>query len=248
MTVDPLAGTPWIAPGTVAGFATSPPNETLLRFAAHERQRVPDGRLIDIGCGAGRNAVPLAEQGWQVFGVDSSWPMLVAAAKRAQEADVSGRVGLARAPMDHLPLRDRGFDLVVAHGIWNLARSSAEFRRAVEEAARVARPNAGLFVFTFSRHTLPADASPVVGEPFVFTQFSGTPQCFLTRDQLLDELHAAGFGLDPAVPFTEHNLPRPGALTTGRVPVIYEAAFRFIRASTPRSDPSARRAARAGTS
>ena len=40
--------------------------------------------------------------------------------------------------MDAIPARDRAFELIVAHGIWNLARSSAEFRRAVAEAARVA--------------------------------------------------------------------------------------------------------------
>ena len=49
-------------------------------------------------------------------------------------------------------------------------------------------PGGGLFVFTFSRHTLPPDTQPVPGESFVFTQFSGAPQCFLTEPQLLTEL------------------------------------------------------------
>jgi SAM-dependent methyltransferase len=128
--------------------------------------------------------------------------------------------------MDAIPAGSRAFDLVIAHGIWNLARSAAEFRRALREAARVARPGAGLFVFTFSRNTLPPETQPVPGEPFVFTQFSGQPQCFLTESQLVSELAAAGFAPDPAVPFTEYNRPQPGALPTGTVPVIYEAAFR----------------------
>jgi hypothetical protein len=80
-------------------------------------------------------------------------------------------------------------------------------------------------VFTFSRNTLPPQAEPVPGEVFVFTQFSGQPQCFLTERQLVGEMSAAGFRLDPAVPLTEHNLPRAGALASG-APVIYEAAFR----------------------
>jgi hypothetical protein len=84
---------------------------------------------------------------------------------------------------------------------------------------------AALFVFTFSRNTLPADAEPVAGEPFVFTQFSGEPQCFLTSDQLIDEMAGAGFVREPAVPLQEYNRPRPGMLTSG-APVIYEAAFR----------------------
>ena len=133
---------------------------------------------------------------------------------------------LALATMDALPVADHCADLVVAHGIWNLARSSGEFRRAVAEAARVSRPGAGLFVFTFSRHTLPPDAEPVPGEPFVFTQFSGRPQCFLTRDDLFADLGGAGFTPEPAVPFQEYNR-RPGMLCGGGPPVIYEAAFRF---------------------
>jgi SAM-dependent methyltransferase len=128
--------------------------------------------------------------------------------------------------MEHLPVRDRSFDLVIAHGIWNLARSAAQFRQALDEAARVAKPGAGLFVFTFSRNTLPAHIAPVAGEPFVFTQFSGEPQCFLTEAQLNAELGRVGFVRDPAVPFQEYNLPKPGALSTGKAPVIYEAAFR----------------------
>ncbi|MCC7007889.1 MAG: class I SAM-dependent methyltransferase [Acidobacteria bacterium] len=229
MICDPLAGSSWSRPETVSGFRASPPNETLMGFAAAELRRTPDGAAIDIGCGAARNAVPLAELGWQVLGLDWSRPMLEAAADRVAEHGVADRVRLALSPMDALEAPDASFDLIVAHGIWNLARSSGEFRRAVAEAARVARPSAGLFVFTFSRNTLPPDAPPVPGEPFVFTQFSGAPQCFLTREQLLDELGRAGFALDPGVPFAEHNLPRPGAMPTGRVPVIYEAAFRFTR-------------------
>jgi SAM-dependent methyltransferase len=221
--VDPLAGTPWSAPGTVEGFVRSPPNEVLVRFA---RDCGPPGRAIDLGCGAARNAVPLAQLTWDVVGTDLSWPMLVAARNRASQEQVSARVHVLMAPMDRLPFRDHTFELIVAHGIWNLARSASEFRAAVREAARVARPNAALFVFTFSRNTLAPDALPVAGEPFVFTQFSGQPQCFLTDAQLLAELGDAGFIPDPRVPLREHNRRPPGAVSTG-APVIYEAAFRL---------------------
>jgi SAM-dependent methyltransferase len=227
---DPLVGSAWSAASTVAGFASSPPNETLLAFAAAERLRVPSGRAIDIGCGAGRNTVPLARQGWEVLGTDLSRPMLAAAIARCAAEAPSAHAHFALSPMDALPARGRAFDLVVAHGIWNLARSGAEFRHAVDEAARVAAPGAALFVFTFSRHTLPPDVTPVAGELFVFTQFSGQPQCFVTYEQLLDELGRAGFVPDASLPVTEHNLPAPGRPHAARVPVIFEAAFRMTAA------------------
>ena len=223
---DPLAGSAWSAPGTVAGFAQSPPNAVLMTFAEHELRRGGHARALDVGCGAGRNAVPLARLGWQVTGTDLSWPMLCAAAQRVRDDHLGDRLRLVLAPMDALPVRDRSCDLVIAHGIWNLAPSAADFRRAVREAARVARTGTGLFVFTFSRNTLPSDAEPVPGEPFVFTQFSGQPQCFLTEEQLVSELGVAGFVREPSVPLKEYNRPQPGALASG-APVIYEAAFRL---------------------
>lgn len=207
----------------MAGFARSEPNEALVELVRDELARVPAARVVDIGCGAGRNAVPLARLGARVLGLDLSWPMLQAAARRAREQGITPRFALS--PMDRLPARDAAFDVVIAHGIWNLARSGAEFRRAVREAARVASGGAALFVFTFSRHTLAADAPPVAGEDFVFTQFSGQPQCFLTQAQLVSELQAAGFTLGPGRELREHNRPRPGALHAGG-PVIYEGVFR----------------------
>lgn len=226
MQADPLAGSAWSEPGMVAGFARSSPNAVLMRFAEAELRKVPRGRAIDIGCGAGRNAVPLVQQGWEVLGTDLSWPMLRAADVRARDAGL--RLHLALAPMDALPAPDRSADLVIAHGIWNLARSDAEFRRAAREAARVLKPGGALFLFTFSRQTFPPQTPPVPGESFVFTEFAGEPQCFVTETQLRVEMHAAGFAFDPAVELTEYNRPQPGIMPTGRTPVIYEAAFRLI--------------------
>ena len=210
----------------VAGFVRSPPNDVLLSAAANALRRVDDRRLLDIGCGAGRNAVPLARMGWNVLGTDLSWPMLVAARDRGTSDVEGGHLRLALAPMDHLPVRTNSVDFIVAHGIWNLAPSVATFRRAVAEAARVARPGAPLFVFTFSRHTLPPEAEPVAGERFVFTQFSGQSRCFLTEDELIDELSAAGFLREPGAPIREYNRSQSGKLVRGSGPVIYEGLFR----------------------
>jgi hypothetical protein len=128
--------------------------------------------------------------------------------------------------MDGIPVRNGSIDLVVAHGIWNLAPSAATFRTALREAARVARPGAALFVFTFSRNTFPPQTEPVPGETFVFTQFSGTPQCFLTEHQLVAELGAAGFVPEPTFPLKEYNHPAGGKLIGATVPAIYEGVFR----------------------
>jgi len=217
----------WRRPETVAGFAQSPPNLRLLEFAGARERASGPGRALDIGCGAARNAVPLAARGWRIVGTDLSRPMLIAAAARAHGEGLGPLVQLVEAGMEALPVADRSFDLVIAHGIWNLARSGDEFRRGVAEAARAAVPGAALFVFTFSRHTIPDAASPVAGESFVFTEFSGQPQCFLTEEQLIEELASAGFTAIPDWPLRELNRRAPGSLVAGGAPVIYEGGFHF---------------------
>ena len=231
MEQNSVVKSPWDSEGMVAGFARSSPNPVLMQFAAAELRRAPGGRALDIGCGAARNAVPLARQGWKVLGVDRSWPMLVAAAERSRAEGVHDRVQVSLAPMEALPVRDRRVDLLIAHGIWNLAADSGQFRRAVREAGRVARQGTGLFVFTFSRNTFPPGTVPVASESFVFTEFSGEPQVFLTAEQLYAELADAGFTPDPAVPLTEYNRRAEGAPRGGGPPVIYECAFRYSAAA-----------------
>jgi SAM-dependent methyltransferase len=60
-------------------------------------------RVLDIACGPGRIAVPLARRGARVTGVDLSAPLLPRA--RAHAAQVGVPLALARADMRALPFR-----------------------------------------------------------------------------------------------------------------------------------------------
>lgn len=215
----------WEDPRTVAGFINGTPNPQLLAFAERFRQAGVTPRCLDLGCGAARNSLPLAAMGFHVTGTDLSMPMIDAARSRASREGAALSVEFVHGPMAPLPFESDSFDLIVAHGIWNLARSDNEFRSAVREAARVARPAAGLFVFTFSRHALPDEAAPDPGETLVYSSWNGEPQCFLSENELVSELAQAGFARDVNTPVVEYNRPAPGSLRAGGPPVIYEATF-----------------------
>src|SRR3712207_6020181 len=54
------------------------------------------GRVLELGCGTGRIALPLARAGAMVVGIDRSAPMLERARQRSRRAKLHGRVHLVR--------------------------------------------------------------------------------------------------------------------------------------------------------
>jgi len=57
--------------------------------------RTPPGRALDLACGAGRNALYLAQLGWQVVAIDSSASAVRMVRERAAAAAVSIEVRVA---------------------------------------------------------------------------------------------------------------------------------------------------------
>jgi ubiquinone/menaquinone biosynthesis C-methylase UbiE len=174
--------------------------------------------ILDIGCGAGRNSIPLAQSGHRVTGVDRAPNMLVAARQGALRAGVADRCQFVAGDMDHLGVAAGEFDLVVAHGVWNLADGDEVFLRAVAEAARAARAGASLFVFTFAR--VPATPAAPPGSRFAVPLTDGTARCYVTEADLDAVLAERGFHRASG-PLTLYNaVPRPGS-----PPPIFEGCW-----------------------
>ena len=79
----------------------------------------PLGRAVDLGCGAGTNAVYLAQRGWEVVGVDFSSLAVDRARRRAWDAGVS-RVRFLRADVTGLPdlgTFDLAYDIGCLHAV-----------------------------------------------------------------------------------------------------------------------------------
>jgi SAM-dependent methyltransferase len=69
--------------------AAPPPSPEELNFLREQLAIQPGGRVLDVPCGAGRHAVPLAELGYAVTGLDISPQFLSEARRFAQERGVS---------------------------------------------------------------------------------------------------------------------------------------------------------------
>lgn len=103
------------------------------------------GKVLDLGCGAGRNAVYLSERGYDVVGMDIS-PRGVGIARERLRA-VSREAGLVIADMLALPFRGGAFDAVVCRGV--ITHNTRDgVRTCIEEIARTTRTG-GRFLCTF---------------------------------------------------------------------------------------------------
>lgn len=99
----------------------------------------PHARILDVGCGYGRIALPLAERGHRVEGLDLSPVLIAAASEHAEKREVRARfvVGSMRG----LPYGSDSFDAVLC--LWSSFHELIERDeqlQALAEMWRVAAP------------------------------------------------------------------------------------------------------------
>jgi len=108
----------------------------------------PDDRILDAGCGSGRNAHYLLREGFDIHGVDENPRAVAAFGELAAELGRPLKEGHARqASLDALPYDASYFDVVICSAVLHFARDDHHFEGMVAELFRVLRPG-GLF---FSR-------------------------------------------------------------------------------------------------
>jgi SAM-dependent methyltransferase len=96
-----------------------------------------DGRVLELGCGTGRIAIPVAKDGIALTGIDRSRPMLDRARRRAVRAGLD-HLRLVRGDIRHLPFRDRRFRLVMApYGILQSLVRERDLAAALASVHRV---------------------------------------------------------------------------------------------------------------
>jgi SAM-dependent methyltransferase len=113
---------------------------------------VRGGAALDLGCGPGRHAVPLARRGFRVTAVDLSAFHLAKAHTRAQAAGVS--IELVRADMRTF-VRADAFDLAVSlFTTFGYFEDAGDDLRVLERVHRSLRPGGVLVLDVVSRERL----------------------------------------------------------------------------------------------
>lgn len=98
----------------------------------------PEMRVLDAGCGGGRNSEYLMRCGAEVFGVDSDPAQIEQIRRVASEAAPSlpsTNFGVGR--IADLPFADDYFDAVICSAVLHFAEDSADFEAMIAEMWRV---------------------------------------------------------------------------------------------------------------
>ncbi len=194
----------WEQPEVVARFAARDPDQRLLALLpAYDDPAATC--VLDLGCAAGRNTIPLAERGFDVHALDGSRAMVRETRRRlaAIVGEAQARRRVRHGRMDDLrAYSDHSFDLLIALGVLHSARSWDEWQRAFGEIVRVLRPGGRLLVAEFSPETdhTGEKITPVAGEPYLYQGLHGGRGVLLDVGELDGE--AAAHGLLPEVPTT----------------------------------------------
>lgn len=103
---------------------------------------LPEHRILDAGCGEGRNLVYLAGHGFDVHAIDAD-PVSLEKARAGVPTLAPERLQVAS--VEALPFEVGAFDVVVANAVLHFARDDAHFNAMVGELVRVLVPGGLLF-------------------------------------------------------------------------------------------------------
>tara|TARA_Y100000310_G_scaffold109178_1_gene107607 strand:+ start:3372 stop:4064 length:693 start_codon:yes stop_codon:yes gene_type:complete len=181
-------------------------HEDITRFFLHTRmQRVAEGaQVLDMGCGYGKDAATLSENGFNVIGIDSSKEMIQIAREMHEALDF--RV----FPLSDVPFKDESFDAIFSrYAIDYLPNVSDAF----VEARRVLKPG-GEFNFCVNHPELMRIARDRSSHEVVSQNLVELPvfeyQCILTKPfhkltDFLDPVHLQFFELNWMEEGKEHS-------------------------------------------
>lgn len=106
---------------------------------------VPGDRVVDAGCGGGRNLVYLLREGWEAYGVDGN-PVAIdeVRALAARLAPSLPPSNFRVAPVEQMPFPDGFADVVLCSAVLHFARDHGQFEAMLHELWRILRPG-GMF-------------------------------------------------------------------------------------------------------
>jgi tellurite methyltransferase len=151
------------------------------------RGRIAPGmRILDAGCGSGRNVIYLLNEGYEVFGVDQD--------ARAVSALPPGN--FRNETVENMSFPDAFADVVISSAVLHFARNDDHFRAMLNGTWRVLKPGGLLFCRLASSIGIENQIANIEGRRFLLPDGS---ERYLVDEKLLVDLtkELGGRLLDP---------------------------------------------------
>jgi len=146
----------------------------------------PGARIIDAGCGAGRNLVYLLREGYEVFGADAD-PQAVEGVRRlaARLAPALPASNFRLETIEEMSFPSASADMVLSSAVLHFARDDDHFQAMVRGTWRVLKPGGLLFCRLASSIGIERRIKPLEGRRFVLPDSS---ERYLVDERLLGDL------------------------------------------------------------
>jgi SAM-dependent methyltransferase len=126
----------------------------------------PGMRVLDAGCGEGRNLVYLLRCGFDCWGIDSS-PLAIESMREVARIDKDIPANHFRVePIEKMEFNDETFDAVICNAVLHFARDEDHWHAMVHEMARVLRPGGLFFARLMSTNGIEHLVRPLGGRHF----------------------------------------------------------------------------------
>lgn len=102
-------------------------------------------KVLDAGCGGGRNLVYFLQNGYEVHGIDPSPGAVAAALEMAAMLSPANAGSFTIASAENLPFADHSFDLVICSAVLHFAKSPHHFDQMLRSMWRVLKPGGYFF-------------------------------------------------------------------------------------------------------
>jgi len=140
-------------------------------------------KVLDVGCGRGRNVFYFLRNGYEVFGVDPD-PQAIEAVKALSSslAPKNSLENFAICNAENLPHDDATFDLIVCSAVLHFAKDETHFDKMLRSMFRVLKPNGYFFARLASDIGLETLVEPLNNRRYLLPD--GTER-FLVNEQIL---------------------------------------------------------------
>lgn len=143
-------------------------------------------KVLDVGCGSGRNLTYFMQNGYEVYGIDPN-PEAIAQVQSLAEVLAEGNIPAGNftvANAEDLPFEDNTFDLAICSAVLHFAEDSNHFDAMLRSVWRVLKPGGHLFTRLASDIGIESLVIPLNNSRYALPDGS---ERFLVNEQILME-------------------------------------------------------------